>query len=416
MESLREDLKPRCVNIDWLEVYVLEDNQRYPCNADYFRRSGYIVSEREYGTRQYKEMFTLQDHFGQGLIEIRRNPFSGTSEFSGLQERSAHIRLTNRACYFNNTVRFLGEFLLKHDYELQRIFRIDVAYDFRAFDYGDDPARFIRRYMEKKYSKVNQCKVRAFGDDGWTTIDWESVSWGSPTSMVGTKMYNKTKELAASGNRKPWIVQQWYEAGLIDRVTDLPNVWRIEFSLHSSIKNWLVIEDNDFKHETKRTIPHTLELFDGKDKLWQRFQDLAHHYFHFKKVEYNEAVNSDGTRNLKRKDLCRDKRLFAWDAAHKFIKVDNVSRESLPSTEADRLRRALLKFRGKNYDLELIKAIDLIVSVLERSAIRRITGDNSTAEIERIRLAIATRHDWDLDTVFKVADQIQQLLEAKEIW
>ena len=75
-----------------------------------------------------------------------------------------------------------------------------------------------------------------------------------------------------------------------------------------------------------------------------------------------------------------------------------------------------MKFRGKNYDLELIKAIDLIVSVLERSAIRRITSDNSNTEIERIRLAIATRHDWDLDTVFKVADQIQQLLEAKEIW
>ena len=79
MEALTDNLKPRCVNIDWLEVYVLEDNQRYPCNADYFRRHGYIVSEREYGTRQYKEMFTLQDHFGQGLIEIRRNPFSASS-------------------------------------------------------------------------------------------------------------------------------------------------------------------------------------------------------------------------------------------------------------------------------------------------------------------------------------------------
>ena len=63
----------RCVNIDWLEVYVLEDNMRYPCNADYFRRHGYFVTERVYGTRQYKEMFTLDDSHGETFIEIRRN-------------------------------------------------------------------------------------------------------------------------------------------------------------------------------------------------------------------------------------------------------------------------------------------------------------------------------------------------------
>ena len=43
----------RCVNIDWLEVYVEEANDRFPCNADYYREHGYSVREREYGTRQY---------------------------------------------------------------------------------------------------------------------------------------------------------------------------------------------------------------------------------------------------------------------------------------------------------------------------------------------------------------------------
>lgn len=408
--------RKRCVNIDWLEVYVLEDNMRYPCNADYFRRNGYFVTERVYGTRQYKEMFTIEDSHGEAFIEVRRNPYSGESDFNGLCERSSHIRFVNRYCYFENAVRIMAEFLIKHDYEFQRIYRIDVAYDFRAFDYGDDPERFLRRYVEKKFSKVNQTKVKCFGDDGWTSIKWESVSWGSRTSMVGTKMYNKTKELEAGGWNKPWIVQQWFECGLIDRMTDLPDVWRIEFSMHSSIKNWIRIEDSDAKHNRTKLIAHSLELFDGRDKLWQRFQDLAHHYFRFKYVEYNKEANSDGTHDLKRKDLCKDKRLFEWDKEHEFIKVDNVSRSTLPSTENERLRRAIIKYKGRTFDMKVRSSCDVILTALEDGIIQRHTANGIRPEIERIRLAIASRVDWKLDEVFKEADKILQLLEAGEIW
>ena len=81
---MRDETFTRCVNIDWLEVYVLEANDRYPCNADYFRRQGYLVRERDYGTRVYKEMFEIVDEMNNPLLEIRRNPASGASEFHGL--------------------------------------------------------------------------------------------------------------------------------------------------------------------------------------------------------------------------------------------------------------------------------------------------------------------------------------------
>ena len=61
-----------------VEVYCLESNQRYPCNAEYFERAGYCVRQREYGTRVYKEMFEIIDKDGNPLIEIRRNPASGS--------------------------------------------------------------------------------------------------------------------------------------------------------------------------------------------------------------------------------------------------------------------------------------------------------------------------------------------------
>lgn len=385
-------------------------------NADYFRAHGYIVHEREYGTRVYNEMFTIEDGHGNNFVEVRRNPASGQSTFTGLSELSCHLRLVNRACYSKSCVRDLAEFMVKHGYVFQRIFRIDLCYDFIRFDSGDDPARFLRRYIEKKYSKVNQCKVRVIGDDGWASFDWESVSWGAPTSMVGTKIYNKTKELAAGGNKKPWIQQAWFESELIKDPINLPDVWRIEFSLKSSARNWIVIEDADSKHQKKRAIPHTLDLFDGRDKLWQRFEDMAHHYFQFRYVEYLEKVNSDGTRDLKRKDVCRQKQLFKFSEDRIFYTVDSLARETIPNKEDGILKRHLSLYRERHADKDIRTAIDVLLNNLNRDELRRFTANGYAAEIDKLRLAIATRTGWDYQRVIEVAEEVYKLAKEGEIW
>ena len=385
-------------------------------NADYFRNHGYVVHEREYGTRVYSEMFTVEDQHGHAFIEVRRNPQSGSSSFTGLSELSCHLRLVNRACYANNPVRDMAEFMVKHDYIFQRIFRLDLCYDFIRFDSGDDPARFLRRYIENKFSKVNQCKVRVIGDDSWASFDWESVSWGAPTSMVGTKMYNKTKELKATGDKKPWIKQAWFESGLVDDPLNLPDVWRIEFSMHSSARNWIVIEDADSKHNKKRAVPHTLEMFDGRDRLWERFEEMAHHYFQFRYVEYLDKVNSDGERNLKRKDVCREKRLFNFNLDRTFYKIEGVAVECKPDKDDDILRRRLTLYREKHADPDIRRAIDILLNNLNRERLRQITAHGYAAEIDQIRLAIATRTGWDYQTVIEKAEEIHKLLKQGEIW
>lgn len=385
-------------------------------NADYFRSHGYIVHEREYGTRVYNEMFTIEDQHGHAFIEVRRNPQSGSSSFTGLSELSCHLRLVNRACYANNPIRDMAEFMVKHDYIFQRIFRLDLCYDFIRFDSGDDPARFLRRYIENKFSKVNQCKVRVIGDDSWASFDWESVAWGAPTSMVGTKMYNKTKELKATGDKKPWIKQAWFESGLVDDPLNLPDVWRIEFSMHSSARNWIVIEDADSKHNKKKAVPHTLEMFDGRDRLWDRFEEMAHHYFQFRYVEYLDKVNSDGERNLKRKDVCKEKRLFNFNMDRTFYKIEGVSVESKPDKDDDILRRRLQLYREKHADVELRRAIDVLLNNLNRERLKQITAHGYAAEIDQIRLAIATRTGWDYQTVIEKAEEIHKLIKQGEIW
>ena len=385
-------------------------------NADYFRSHEYIVHEREYGTRVYNEMFTIEDQHGHAFIEVRRNPQSGSSSFTGLSELSCHLRLVNRACYANNPVRDIAEFMIKHDYIFQRIFRLDLCYDFIRFDSGDDPARFLRRYIENKFSKVNQCKVRVIGDDSWASFDWESVSWGAPTSMVGTKMYNKTKELKATGDKKPWIKQAWFESGLVNDPLNLPDVWRIEFSMHSLARNWIVIEDADSKHNKKRAVPHTLEMFDGRDRLWERFEEMAHHYFQFRYVEYLDKVNSDGERNLKRKDVCREKRLFNYNLDRTFYKIEGVAVECKPDKDDDILRRRLTLYREKHADPDLRRAIDILLNNLNRERLRQITAHGYAAEIDQIRLAIATRTGWVYQTVIEKADEIHKLIKQGEIW
>ena len=90
MEVAQDCSKKRCVNIDWLEVYCLEDRHEYPCDAEYFRRHGYLVQERDYGTRQYNQMFTILDKWGNPMIEVRRDPPSGDSGFNGLTQDSTY--------------------------------------------------------------------------------------------------------------------------------------------------------------------------------------------------------------------------------------------------------------------------------------------------------------------------------------
>lgn len=428
----------RCVNLDWLEVYCLESNNEYPCNADYFRRQGYFVHEREYGTRQYKEMFTIVDVDNNPLIEIRRNPASGDSSFSGLLPQSTHIRLPNWMCYRSDAVDYLRNFLLRHDYIFKRIFRIDVCYDFEKFDTGDIPARFARRVLEKTYLKINQGRISVHGADNWSSYDWESLSWGSRTSMVSTKMYNKSKELAAGGHSKPYIYSSWFVCGLLDNPIQLtkkdahgrlykPEIWRIEFSMKSAADNWLIIEDTSGKRTKKRAVKHSLSLFDSPDKLWQRFQDLAYHYFRFKIKEYKQQPKGlmaialdEGVRksegDLKRKDRMKDKVLFYWDKAHEFMKVNQVPPPEKMTRADNSLLKRLRELQATTSNLDIKKAAQVIIDMLEKKQIRLMTPNHIYKEMRVLQAAVNAKLGGDERNVLEIIAEIQRILDNDELY
>lgn len=406
----------RCVNIDWLELYVLESNDRFPCNADYYRKHGYIVKEREYGTRQYNEMFTIEDENGNNWIEVRRNPSAGSSSFSGFCEQSSHLRLVNRACYDDKAIEKLRDFLLLHNYIFKRIYRIDVCYDFEFFDSGDRPDKFVQRYLAGKYAKINQCRCAAYGADNWANFDWETISWGSPTSMVGTKIYNKTKELAHAKGDKPWIKWAWFQTGLIDDPVNLtkvnsqgvkyqPDIWRIEFSLKSSADNWIVIEDQSGKRMKTKAIPHNLSLFDSRDKMWQRFEDLAFHYFRFKHFEQGQ-----------RKDRCKDKILFHFNDRKKFLALGSLPVESKPERPEILMKRKLVMYRSRHADVKVREACDAIIAFIDQNEMRRMTSRELMIDAKSWQMAIAARMNGDQRNALEIVQEIKNLLQKDLIF
>lgn len=430
--------KTRCVNIDWLEISAEEPNDRFPLNAEYFREQGHWVKERSYGTRTFGEMFTIEDDRGNPWIEIRRAPQSGSSEFKGLNEFSCRLRLVNSQCYVTDCVERLRLFMLKHGYIFKRIFRIDVCYDFEYFDSGDLPARFARRFVERKFRKINQCKLAAFAEDNWADFEWESLKWGSPHSMVSTKLYNKSKEIATVSKEKTYIVYSWFINHLIDDPINQtkkkedgtiykPEIWRVEFSIKSKADRWMVIEDQSGKKEQKKRVPHTLDLFDTPDKLWQRFQDLAFHYFHFKIKEYKNVRefilqpktlkgDSPVTLELKRKDLCRDKKLFDFSDRRDFLKIDNCTPARKTPREDDVLKRRLVAYRNATTDQRIRKACDVVIEALENAELARLTPRQIFLEWEPLRRAIALRMKHpEIDPIEAIAE-VQKLLFNDEIF
>lgn len=329
------------------------------------------------------------------------------------------MRVVNAQLYVKDCTQRLLAFLVRFNYTFKRIFRIDIAYDFEKFDYGDQPARFARRYIERKFRKINQCKLRVIGDDNWTDFDWESLSWGSQTSMVSTKMYNKSKELKTVSKQKTWIPMAWFECGLIDDPINRtkrredgtiyePEIWRIEFSMKSKADRWLVIENQGGKHVKKTAIPHTPDMFDSPDKLWQRFQDLAYHYFRFKIAEYNDERDKDGNLVPKRKDLCAEKRLFRFDADREFHQLDMCVSGGKPDADDEILLRRLRNYRNKSADTKVRTACDVLIEALETSDLRRYTSKQVWAETQALQELLRRRMKMTEKDAIETLEQVKQ--------
>ena len=353
----------RCINLDWLEVHARESQS--PCrDAAYFEAKGYRVQVREYGTRVYREMFTILAPNDEPLLEVRRDPAS--QGLQGIHDPDeCHIRLCNRTCYFDNAATLLENFLQKHGYREVRISRVDICLDFSRFDKGDDPAAFVRRYFKHRYAKINQGRICGHGSDTWDGQNWNSISWGSKSSAVSTKMYDKTLELydvKLDRFAKPYIREAWFRCGLIDDIQrctlkgERQTIWRVEFSLRSAVKNWVPI-NLDGEARKIQSLRNTLSVYCCRERILVMFASLCRHYFRFKKYEEG-----------KRKDRCPDKVLFEFgkeEVVYKIGKPDTALGSGTSfKARYNRLLLKLREYQSTHWGAEIHKACETLISAI----------------------------------------------------
>lgn len=321
-------------------------------------------------------MFTLEGSDGYPFIEVRREPQSEI-----IAPNVAHLRFVNRMCYFPHAASIMQQFIDDHHYEFHHIARIDICYDFEKFDYGDDPKDFMQRFMMGKYSKINQANIHAHGSDEWAGRVWNSVSWGSPSSDIGTKFYNKTLELYDPTTKtygKPYIRQAWQACGLVDNATTLekcaadgktyiPTIWRVEFSIRSSVRKWFTIRLNG-REKDIQSIRNTLDMYDNDEKLLAMFAALTQHYFHFKHLIKRYAFYKEGhtSGNPLRKDRCPDKLLFNWKSQQMTIKPEkeSVAGTDKPDRTLLRLLSYLREYRETTHDVKIRNTCDILITHL----------------------------------------------------
>lgn len=370
----------RCIHLDWLEVHCLEPSFTEPRDANYFRGQGWVVREREYGTRVYEQMFTLMQHgTSEPLLEIRRLPVTNKSKgLKVLEPLSCHIRLCNRSCYLPSPAAIMFEFISRYNFTFRRISRVDLALDFERFDSGDWPDKFILRYLRGTYRKMNVTTIHSHGEDIWEGQKWNSISWGSKSSMVSTKLYNKTLELKQVKD-KPYIRQAWLAAGLVDDFWLMnktapdgtvynPQIWRLEFSVQSSARGWFRIEDDTTK-DGIRSMKNTLDCYFSDKQCLDIFASLAEHYFHFKLPAWVEK-----TGQLQRKDRCPDKVLFRWDKEATFYKVERVTSSSTIPNRYESLIRRLQEYRDQNPKPEVITACNQLIEDMRHDSLYYATA------------------------------------------
>lgn len=411
---------PRCINIDWLEVYALEDIPSWPMDADYFRRQGWQVEEREYGTRTFQQMFTLYDQQGLPFLEVRRAPvgmFKNGERNYSYEEYGCHLRLVNRYCYADNAAALVIEFMRRYNYMFSRIAKIDLALDFELFDFGDVPSKFVKRYIGGKYAKINQSQLAAHGKDDWSTREWSSISWGADRSPILTRFYNKTKELREVKD-KPYIRQAWTICGLIDNPLTMtktdengerqPEIWRLEFSIRSTVKRWVQFKKTDEQgHKKWQSLRNTLDIYTTRPDILKMFSSLVAHYFHFRKYEEGKS-----------KYKCDEKRLFDFGDNQRYYNVEKPATDRQPDSTIKRLIKLLNIFMVTHWDKDAKQLARELITDLEQIQLKEMaTNYWDATEVELLRQLFARRQNHPQEPMELSREMARQFVELEQsIW
>lgn len=264
-------------NLDWVEFYCKFVPFSYETGEDFSPmicvapRHDYSAVLRPYGTRVYKYICDVSLH-GIPLMTICYEPLSKISAGGIMDDRMCHVKLENEWCYNDGWADVFKDALRVFRLKPIRPSRIDLAGDLQHFECGMPANVLASGLMQRRYYKIHQSRWRANGNDA-ADLSWNSLAFGSKSSPVFTRFYNKSMELR-EGKDKQYIRECWENAGLdVSR-----DVWRVEFALTDTGKEVL-------DSETGERFDISIEDIDTHDKVTALFCYYAQHYWDIRKVE-----------------------------------------------------------------------------------------------------------------------------------
>ena len=345
---------PHAINIDWLQIYLHDGNQTESnLGMVYNGKSSYEFKKAEYTSRQFSQIYDIYNSDGDHYAVLQRVPFSSIISSDG-----AILKLANRELYKPTMIDTLMIFLQSHNFTFKSISRLDICFDCNTLKNGLKHSSLIKGLQNGKYLKNNQGQAKQNFEVQSTTnriMECNSISFGSLSSAVKTKMYNKTKEMK-DVKYKPYIVESWRENG-IDTEKD---VWRIEISIKADMTNIVHLSTG----ETFRLTTDRLKLASDIQNI---FYTYAAKYFSFKindgKKNKTRMPNLDifpdrpilttqPIRITLQNDASRSDKVFLNKLHRIQTELRNVDDETLSSIEDVRrtfcIAKGLSKYYNKN--------------------------------------------------------------------
>lgn len=295
------NIMKRCINIDWLQLYCIEQFGYALSSA--LVSHNFTVMNKGLKTRHFQEMLEVYRD-GYKIFEIQHLPYSIKNSKTGngvWYPGACLIKLDNRQCYETDCVSKLCDILLSLNITIKSISRLDICSDFQYFDNGLKPENLIKNFLKEIYWKCGTANFTVIGNQKQKN-SYEYIRFGSGNSPINCYLYNKTKELA-DVKEKPYIRDAWASAGY-DETKD---VWRLEFSLKSDAKHMIICDSvilkngKDYYNKTtgeilecsaivkedargtlREIIPINISTIDRRDEVMRLWNKLAAHYFVFK--------------------------------------------------------------------------------------------------------------------------------------
>lgn len=206
------------INIDWLSISYSLDLKFYEKEDLYLKCPDSWTIEQFKGTNIYQHRICYYNKYGEKMLTCLYFPKS-----SIIQKQMALVEIANK-CLYSHEWEYIVQNIqnIFHDGIITGISRLDLCCDFQKFIDED----FIERSAKNLLKKFESCQYAVLGkrdgaafysyerqENGKIITDVKQLSFGSKTSQIKWKIYNKTREIQENAKNnedyKKHILENW---------------------------------------------------------------------------------------------------------------------------------------------------------------------------------------------------------------